>query len=125
MSKDKSFQKFKDITAAMKAEIKAKHPGAIVFSLPVNEDEAEFESVDWSEKASFVLAPPDRSTMNALKRYGAEDKIMQFERCLKKNCVLGGDMELLEEDVNEFVYRSVLRKCGKLIKAAEGEVEKL
>jgi len=129
MAKEKNeaegFQKFEDITENAKAEIRAKHPGAIVYSCPVNQDEKDMVEDEWSETAKFIVVPADRAITNMVERYASEKNFPKFKQALIKNCVKGGDMEHLDEDRNIFVYKSVVAKAADLMGIAKGAVAKL
>lgn len=71
--------------------------------------------------AKFVLAIPDQKTFLAVNENAENtDKVNQLTI---SNCVLGGDMQYLEQDAQ--VYAAVLLECGKLFKKKPASIKKL
>ncbi len=73
--------------------------------------------------ANFVLRVPSRTVVDRVGELGAENKIGDSNKVFIANCVLGGDMDMLEND--GAVYSKVLKEIGKLMAAKKSTVKKL
>lgn len=109
-----TFQKIGDVTDAM---IKTwKQTKGKLKRIDISLDENDFDGT--GEKASFIICPPTRNILSAIAHYGQEKNIDKVNELLIKNCVLGGDMQYLEETEgvgDTSVYLSVLEEVGKLM----------
>lgn len=75
------------------------------------------------EPAYFIIRKPSKSLVSLInsKEYkGNDDKINET---IITNCVLSGDMELLENDAS--VYTGVLEQLANLISASKAELKKV
>jgi len=112
MNKDKTFAKASDITAATIASWKKTNKRLLEIDVPLEDNDIRGKG----KCAKFFICSPTRSIINAVAKYGSENNIEKANEVLMTNCVLGGDMEYLDEDEHPDgeVYYSVLEEIGKL-----------
>lgn len=72
------------------------------------------------EDKTGYLRRPDRKILSAANNY-ANDSI-KYNEFVLKNCWLGGDVVLMDEDVYFF---AVCKKLGELIEVKEAELKKI
>lgn len=109
---DKVFQKFSEITKAQITDWKKTKGKLKQIDIPL--DDADFNGT--GAVASFVICPPTRNILSAIAHYGQEKNIDKVNELLIQNCVLGGDMEYLDEQKGDTaVFLSVLDEVGKLM----------
>jgi hypothetical protein len=118
----KEITKFAQITDAMKSEWRERYPSARVVTCPVDSFEKDLDPEEWTETATFVIRMLERSEMKALEKYAAEKNTAKFNQVLEKNSILGGDMDMMDNDV---VYKSLIRECVTLLAAGKAKVAKL
>lgn len=90
------------------------YPSGTTFDKEGNADE---------EPAYFIIRKPSKSLVSLVnsKEYkGNDDKIND---AIIKNCVLAGDMELLENDAS--IYTGVLDILANLLSASKAELKKV
>lgn len=78
------------------------------------DDSAELDEAA-AEKANavpFIICVPSRTVIDRVAELGVKKQIVEVNKCLIANCVIAGDMELLERDGN--VYADVLSEIQKL-----------
>lgn len=119
----KEITKYVDITNAMKSEWREKYPDAIIFECPTSSLENEDDPEEWTDTASFVLRPLEREEMRPLQAYAKKEDTVRWKKFIQKNSILGGDMDLFRE--NDFVERTVTKKCTDLLKVSKGRTVKL
>lgn len=73
--------------------------------------------------ARFIARRPSRTVMDLLSKYGAEKDTIAASKCIVSNCILGGDMEVLENDGG--VYTEVLFKLRNLFETTEVELKNI
>jgi len=79
----------------------------------------EIYAVTVEDKVGY-LRKPDRKILSAANNY-AQDSI-KYNEFVLKNCWLGGDVVLMEEDAYFF---AVCKKLGELIEVKEAELKKI
>ena len=65
--------------------------------------------------AKFIICKPTRNLLPAITQYGKEENVDALNTLLITNCVLGGDMDYLDSDID--VYLEVLKHVGKQMEA--------
>ena len=76
-------------------------------------------------KAKFVICKPTRNLLPSITQYGKDQNIEALNRLLVTNCVLGGDMHYMDDEVGDMaVYLAVLEEVGKLMQA-NGVISKI
>ena len=108
-------QRYADITAAHIQDWKARHGADGLSEVLV--------TIDDNTTARFVICKPGRTVMDAVAQHGISKNVAGSNKALISNCVLGGDMELLEKDGG--VYGEVLKHINASISAYRTEVKKL
>jgi len=73
--------------------------------------------------ASFIARRPNRSVMDAIGEYGVKKQVAEANKVLIANCVLGGDMDLMENDGS--VYTALLEQLERLVTRKRASVKKL
>lgn len=73
--------------------------------------------------ARFVVIPPSRTVLNSLADFGIKKDVTNANKVLIANCVLGGDMEQLEQD--GATYTAVMEELGKLMSNKQASIKKL
>lgn len=95
-------QRFSDITEEMKRDWKAKHGKYALreLSIPIDYDEEKKPTVF----ANYIVALPNRNVIMACAACDSETTEGQKKAAhiLIENCVLGGDMEALEQYFSVF-----------------------
>lgn len=71
----------------------------------------------------FYLCVPSRTVVDRVAELGLQKQIASANKVLIANCVLAGDMDVLERDGN--VYEDVLSEIQKLQKKRTSSVKKL
>lgn len=108
---DKVFTTFKDITKAQISDWKKTKGKLKQIEIPLDDEFTKDGKV-----ATFVICAPTRNILSAIGHYGKEKDIDKVNELLITNCVLGGDMEYLDEEKGDTaVYLSVLDEVGKLM----------
>lgn len=124
-------QPFSAITPSDIQDWKARHGAeglseVTIKPLPkVNYDEEGNETTIPGEgpEAKFVIKTPTRSVMDLTAQHGLNKNVTASNKVLINNCVLGGDMEIMER--NGAVYSHLLNEINKLVVIKEVEVKKL
>lgn len=76
-----------------------------------------------AQYAKYVIRVPGRAEINAIGRHGNKGDVEKVNDVFVKNCVLFGDMDLLDADGT--VYASLLDKFKTLMHKREVELEEL
>ena len=119
---------FSAITPEIIQDWKARH-GADALSqstirLPKEESNSgDKEGSEGEIAARFILKKPTRWIMDAVASSGLKKDVIASNKVLIANCVLGGDMDLLEQDGG--IYSALLRDINKQITFYEGDLKKL
>ncbi|KQC30178.1 hypothetical protein [Flagellimonas eckloniae] len=100
--------KYKDITKTDISEWKKTKGRLKEINIPLD------DNMD-GECAKFVICKPTKNLLPAITQYGKDEDIDALNKLLITNCVLGGDMEYLESDVD--IYLAVIEEVGKLMQA--------
>lgn len=116
------FKKFTEIPASTIEEWKAKYPGSISM-LEVEIDEYDDSITTEPQIATFILKKPSRHVMNLVGELGAKKEITKANNALISNCVLGGDMDVLESD--GAVYSEVIASIERMMGAKKRSLKKL
>lgn len=115
---------FAEVTPEMIQGWKAKHgdaDGCIhQVEVPVRDAEKEGEDVP---KAGFYLCVPSRTVVDRVAELGLKKEVLEANRLMIANCVLAGDMDILERDGN--IYEAVLTEIQQLRKYRVASVKKL
>ncbi len=104
---------FNTITEAQVQDWKAKYPNKVrEISIPVDDTEAKF----WVKK-------PNRATIEFLANEGAKEKkdVAKINKVLIANCVLGGDMDEIENDAQ--VYLGVVEQLSAMLGKRQNELK--
>ncbi|MCI2229584.1 hypothetical protein MC378_10430 [Polaribacter sp. MSW13] len=109
---EKVYTKFSEITKTQISDWKKTKGKLKQIDIPL--DDNDFDGKD--KTASFVICPPTRNILSAISHYGADKNIDKVNDLLIQNCVLGGDMQYLDEATGDTaVFLSVLDEVGKLM----------
>lgn len=118
---EKEIKHFKDITKKQIQEWKEAHPNAELIVVELEEDNL----LPDAPVAQFVAIPPTRNVLNAVTKYSQEKEAFKANKVLMKNCILGGDMYLLENEDDNGVYLAVLEQLGELLDKKKATRKKL
>lgn len=102
-----------DITPDQIQDLKAKH-GEIA--------EVEIKG-DAGQCARFIIKTPTRTVLDLVGQHGVKNDVFASNKVIISNCVLGGDMDMMEADGG--VYAALLTEINRLIKTKEVKVKKL
>lgn len=111
MSKEKTPFNFDDADVK---RYKAENPGRAISAINVRTEDAV---------ANFIAKKPDRNTLYAVAKYAADKDFKRANDSMVKNCIIDGDMELLESNTD--IFMAVVAKLGELVGEAEATVKKL
>lgn len=100
--------KFKDITKEDISSWKKTKGKLSEISIPLDDD------LD-GECARFIICKPTKNLLPAITEYGKKEEVDKLNNLLVANCVLGGDMDYLDSDID--VYLAVIEEVGKLMQA--------
>lgn len=75
------------------------------------------------QEATFILIVPSRKVMDLVANYGQKKDVFGANKSLIANCVVAGDLAIMEKDGG--VYAALLNEIRKLMKTKEVEVKKL
>lgn len=118
---------FAEVTDDMIQGWKASHGDAngeiTSVEIPLRDAHTLDEKPEHIPKAGFILAVPSRTVIDRVAELGDKREILQANKVLIANCVLAGDMDLLERDGN--VYTAVLQEIQKLQRSRVASVKKL
>ena len=73
--------------------------------------------------AQFVVCKPSRTVMDLLGKYQTSQNVIEANKTIISNCVLGGDLDLLEKD--GFLYTEVLDRLRNLADELEAEIKNI
>lgn len=117
--------KFSEITPEMIQDWKAQK-GAdslsqvdIKYCAKKNEDGEDVKT----KTASFIICTPTRTVMDVIAQHGLAKDVAKANKALISNCVLGGDMDAIEQDGG--VYTSLLTKLNIKTTDYEASIKKL
>lgn len=74
-------------------------------------------------QSKFVIKQPTRRVMDLMAQHGTNKDIVAANNTLINNCVLGGDMNEMEQDGN--IYTSLLEELSHLLEKKKVSVKKL
>ncbi|MDY3343772.1 hypothetical protein PG326_00690 [Riemerella anatipestifer] len=77
------------------------------------------------EPAYFIIRKPSKNLVSLInsKEYKGEENVDKANDAIISNCVLAGDMELLENDAS--IYTGVIEQLASLITASRVELKKV
>jgi hypothetical protein len=73
--------------------------------------------------ARFVVKPPSRTVVDLVGQHGQSKRLVEANKVLTANCILGGDLDLLEND--GAVYAAVIEHLGSMLRKKAVTVKKL
>lgn len=116
----------KPYTQEQLEDFKLKHP-KVIRELVVYPAGTNFDKNGNADEqpAYFIIKKPSKSLVSLInsKEYKGEANIDKANDAIIKNCVLAGDMELLENDAS--IYTGVLEQLANLISASRVELKKV
>lgn len=115
------YKKFSDIPSEQIEEWKNKYKGMV--SLLEVEMNDEDDISDDIPIARFIVRRPSRNTMDAVGELGVKREITKANKALITNCVLGGDMEVLDSDGS--VYAAVIDSLERMMTVRKRSLKKL
>lgn len=71
----------------------------------------------------FVVKKPSRSVLDLMAQHGKKQDVVAVNKALVSNCVLGGDIDEMENDGG--VYATMLEELTKLMEKKKAVVKKL
>lgn len=83
----------------------------------------EDDVIDEPSVARFIIRKPSRTEMDAVGELGIKKELTKANKMLISNCVLGGDMDILEMDGT--VYGEVIANIEKMMSARKSSLKKL
>lgn len=111
---------YADVTPEMIQDWKAKYgdaEGSIYdISIPLTSEEG-------GPEVGFFLCVPSRTVVDRVAELGHKGQVLEANKVMIANCVLGGDIDVLERDGN--IYEAVLQEIQKLRKQRVSSVKKL
>lgn len=110
----KKYTTYQDITPDQNAQWEAQYGKNRIVDV-------EIETAS-GDTARFVLRKPNRNVMEAIGKPAAENNIAKVNQIFIANCVLGGDMESLDQDGD--IYAEVLQLITKLTSKVKSKVKK-
>lgn len=114
------FQKASDVTESMIKDWKREFKGVEQINVPLDPEALN------GKEAVFYVRKPNRTILNALTRYAADKQFERANNFMIKNCVLGGDMQYLDdEEGDDDVYLTLLEDISNLIQKRKSRVKKL
>lgn len=108
--------KYSDITEEQKLQWKQQYGEHNVFEVEVEEDGER-------PAARFVIRRPGRLVVDSVANHGVKKDIVNANKVLTKNCVLGGDMDIMENEGD--VYEEVLKQLSELTQKRKSSIKKL
>lgn len=102
-----------NFTSEQIKDLKAKH--GEIFLVEMKGDD--------NQSASFIIKTPSRKVLDLVAHHGVKKDVFASNKALISNCVIEGDLELMESDGG--IYTALLEQIQKLIKKKETEVKKL
>lgn len=109
---DKKFETFAQVTKAKISEWKQTKSGLKEISVMLDDEDLTTSG----KAAKFIICKPTRNVLSAITEYAKDQNITKINEVLITNCVLGGDMQYLDEDKGDTqVYTTVLEELGKLM----------
>ena len=114
----------KPYTQEQLEDFKLKYP-KVVRELVVYPAGTEFdkEGNTDEEPAYFIIKKPSKSLVHLISSKEYKDNADKTNEAIIANCVLAGDMELLENDAS--VYTGVIEQLAGLITASKVELKKV
>lgn len=115
-----------EITPELVQSLKAKygshnlHLVEVVLEKSGNEDDADGEK---ERTAEYIVRTPTRAVMDAIGEHGIKKEVTKANKVLLSNCVLAGNMDLLESDGT--VYAALLGELSKLQVRKQVRIKKL
>ena len=120
-------QTFSDITPEMIQDWKAKHGEDSLCQIEVvvekTENPIDQDKPVQEKLARYIAKTPTRTVMDLVGQHGVNKDVVKGNKVLTANCILGGDMAILES--NGGVYTAVLGELRKLVTTKEVRVKKL
>lgn len=114
---------FDEVTPEIIQDWKARFGDAEGCITQVNVPITDTKDGEDGPQARYFLCVPSRTVVDRVAEYGMNKELQQANKLLIANCVLGGDMDILERDGN--VYEAVLNEIQKLRKSRVASVKKL
>ncbi len=109
----KAYTTFEDITLEQNQEWEARYGKHRIMDLEIEVDDKTY---------NYVLRKPDRAVLESMGKHAIAKNVELTNRTLIKNCVLGGDMEAIDQDGS--VYVEVLENLQKLKTEAKSTIKK-
>lgn len=114
-------QRFADITPEMIQDWKAKYGEKSLRQIDVPDEEGEDEQE--TILGSFVVRTPSRSAYDSIMEKQQKSDYVGVVKALVTNCVLGGDLEAMEQDSR--LYSCLGEELSKLLQSRKAVVKKL
>jgi len=122
-----TIQKYSDITPEKIQDWKAKYGMDALQELTVvvksDKKNVEDKEVVSQQLAKYIVRTPTRTVLDVVGQHGIDKDVAKSNKALIANCVLGGDMDVLEQDGG--VYAAVLKQIQNLITTKEVSIKKL
>ncbi len=107
-------KKFKDITSEQIKKWKETKGKLKQVSIPIDGELDKY--------AQFIICKPTRNLLSALADAGERKDVDKVQELLITNCVLGGDMDYIDEESKQCdvsVYLALLEEVGKFMETAK------
>jgi len=73
--------------------------------------------------AQFIVRIPSRRTIDLMAQYGRKNELVAANNTLISNCVLGGDLDEMEQDGS--IYTGLLEQLTKVLSKKEASIKKI
>lgn len=110
----KKYTAYADITNEMRKQWEAQYGKKRIIQIELETEEGVL---------TYVLRKPNRSVMEAVALAGEKKDIKLANKIFIENCVLGGDMEAIDQDGD--VYLTVLGEIAALTNQKNIKVKKI
>ena len=82
-----------------------------------------FPEEDSQEPVEFLIKKPSKNLIYLLSSKEYEDQVQKSSEAMISNCVIAGDMELLNADAS--IYTELVSRIGEMTKAARSTLKKV
>ncbi|MNS03121.1 hypothetical protein D3C72_344490 [compost metagenome] len=107
-------RKFSEVTPSMIQDWKAKHNLTSLEQIDIINDGVTY---------SFIIKKPSRTAVDLMAQKGIDREVVETNKILIANTVLGGDLDAMEADGG--IYQALLQKLTLKVKDYQATVKKL
>lgn len=118
---------FAEITPDMINAWKAQYGNNSLYAVEIEIAEVEKDNDGKTIKepvvVNFIIRVPSRTIIEVVGEHGKDGKLIEGNKTLIKNCVIGGDMDAIEQYGS--VYTRLIAEISKLMTVRKSIVKKL